>query len=151
MQTGKEIFDIISTALEEKNMPCEKHEDMLIVRSWSLSKDHIVFCMMVDEKRENVTFFSVYDFKIPKEKLIEGAVAVCKIGFREYGVFDYDLNDGSIQYHMTTWYKYAPLTVEHVKYMIDIGLASVKHQADKLHSFAKGQMTLKELFEQSNE
>lgn len=151
MQTTKEIFDIISTALEEKNMLCDKHEDMLIIRSWSLSKAPIEFCMLIDATRKSVTFFSIYDFKIPEEKRIDGAAAVCKVCFRVNGTFDYDLNDGSIQYRLSTWYKYAPLTVEHVKYMIDIGLASVILQEDKLHSFAIGQMTLKELLEQSNE
>lgn len=145
MQTTKEIINMIATALEEKHMPCEQYEDMLIIKSWSLSKDPVVFCMMIDEKRETVTFFSKYKFNIPEEKRIDAAAAVCKICFRVNGTFDYDLNDGSIQYRLTTWYKYAPLTVEHVKYMIDIGLASVILQEDKLRSFAKGQTTLKEL------
>lgn len=150
MQTTKEIFNIIATALEEKNMPCEKYEDMRIIRSWSLSKDPIIFCMMIDENRGNVTFFSKYKFNVPEEKRIEGAAAVCKICFRAHGAFDYDLNDGSIQYRLTTEYKYLPLTIEHVKYMIDIGLAAVILHEDDLLSFAKGQKTLKELLEQSN-
>lgn len=151
MQTGKEVINIIADALEEKNMPCEKHEDMLIIRSWSLSKDPIVFCMVIDEKRGNVTFFSKYKFNVPEEKRIEGAAAVCKICFRVNGTFDYDLTDGSIQYRLTTWYKYAPLTVGHIKCTIDIGLATVILHEDKLYSFAKGQTLLKELLEQSNE
>lgn len=151
MQTTKEIINIIADALAEKNMLCDKHEDMLIIRSWSLSKDPIEFCMLINETLKSVTFFSIYDFKIPEERRIEGAAAVCKICFRARGSFDYDLNDGSVQYRLATWYKYAPLTVEHVKYMIDIGLASVILHEDKLHSFAKGQTTLKELLEQSKE
>lgn len=150
MQTGKEIFDIIVEAMKIRHMTFEKFENSLIIRGIANAEIPIVYYILIREKDRVVTFLSTLPFKIPEERRRDGAIAVCKASYRLCdGSFDYNFDDGTIEFRAAVDYKYATITDEQIIHMIDMALGAVQYYSGNLFLFAKNAITIEQFLEQT--
>lgn len=152
MQKAKEVFDTLIKMLDTRDWQYEKHEDKLLVKSCIKGEDlPIEFIVVVNPRNEVVQFISAMPFNMPKDKRIDGAVAVCVANYGIVdGSFDYDLRDGEIRFRLTSSYRESTLGEDLFEYMIMISASTVDRYNDKFFMIAKGMMTVQQFIEQEN-
>lgn len=150
MQTAKEIFDIIADAMKTRNIPFEKFEDSLAIKGFANAEIPIVYYVLVREGDQVVTFLSTLPFKMPEERRKDGAVAVCKASYRLCdGSFDYNFDDGTIEFRASADYRNATITGEQMIHMINMALGAVQYYSGNLFLLAKNAITIEQFLERT--
>lgn len=153
VKKAKEVYDALCRMLDDRDWKYEPHDDKLLIRSGVKGDDlPVEFIMLVNPRNEVVQFLSSLPFKMPEDKRVEGALAVCAANYGLVdGSFDYDLNDGEIRYRLTCNYRDNMLSADQFEYMIMVSASTVDRYNDKFFLLAKGKMTIEEFVEQENE
>jgi len=152
MQKAKEVFRTLVRMLDTRDWKYEKHEDKLLIKSGITGDDlPINFIVIVNPKNEVVQFYSSLDFKVPEDKRVDAAIAVCVANYGLVdGSFDYDISDGEIRYRLTSSYRDSILGEDLYEYMIMVAAATVDQYNDKFFMLSKGAMTIQEFIEKEN-
>lgn len=153
VKKAKEVYDALCRMLDDRDWKYEPHDDKLLIRSGVKGDDlPVEFIMLVNPRNEVVQFLSSLPFKMPEDKRVEGALAVCAANYGLVdGSFDYDLSDGEIRYRLTCNYRDNMLSADQFEYMIMVSASTVDRYNDKFFLLAKGKMTIEEFMEQENE
>lgn len=149
MRKAKEVFDTLVRMLDTRDWKYEKHEDKLLIKSGIRGDDlPVEFIVIVNPKNEVVQFYSSLPFRMPEDKRIDGAVAVCVANYGLVdGSFDYDLSDGEIRYRLTSSYRQSQLGEDLFEYMIMVAASTVDKYNDKFFMLSKGMMTIQQFIE----
>jgi len=152
MQKAKEVFRTLVRMLDTRDWKYEKHEDKLLIKSGITGDDlPINFIVIVNPKNEVVQFYSSLDFKVPEDKRVDAAIAVCVANYGLVdGSFDYDISDGEIRYRLTSSYRDSILGEDLYEYMIMVAAATVDQYNDKFFMLSKGAMTIQDFIEKEN-
>jgi len=152
MQKAKEVFRTLVRMLDTRDWKYEKQEDKLLIKSGITGDDlPINFIVIVNPKNEVVQFYSSLDFKVPEDKRVDAAIAVCVANYGLVdGSFDYDISDGEIRYRLTSSYRDSILGEDLYEYMIMVAAATVDQYNDKFFMLSKGAMTIQEFIEKEN-
>jgi hypothetical protein len=150
MEKAREVFNTLVSMLDRREWSYDKHEERLLISSGVASEDFPVsFIVVVQPEAEVVQFLSRMPFEIPEDKRIDGAIAVCvaNYGLRD-GSFDYDINDGTIIFRLTSSYRESTVGEALFEYMIGVSAGTVDKYNDKFFMLAKGMMTIQQFMEQ---
>lgn len=152
MQKAREVYGTIMSMLDSIGWTYDRYDDELCIKSGVSSDDlPIHFTMTVRPEPEVVQFRSILPFKMPEDKRIDGAIAVCVANYRFInGCFDYDIADGEISFRLTSSYRDSYLSEELMKYMIMVSSATVDEYNDKFFMIGKGVVTIQQFIEQEN-
>lgn len=127
-----------------------KFEDSLAIKGFTITKIPIVYYVFVKEKEQVVTFLSTLPFKMPEERCTDGAIAVCKVNYRLCDdSFDYNFDDGTIDFRATAYYRNATITGEQIIDIINMALGAVKYYSGNLFLLAKNAITIEQFLEQT--
>jgi hypothetical protein len=159
MIKAEAVFDTLIDMLDTRDWKYEKHEEKLLIKSCIKGDDiPIEFIVVVNPKNEVVQFISSLPFKMPEDKRVEGALAVCAANYTLLdGSFDYDIRDGKIIFRMTSSYRGSIfsenvifITKDLFEYMIMVAASTIDKYNDKFLMIAKGRMTVQQFMEQEN-
>ena len=152
MIKAEAVFDTLIDMLDTRDWKYEKHEEKLLIKSCIKGDDiPIEFIVVVNPKNEVVQFISSLPFKMPEDKRVDGALAVCVANYGLVdGSFDYDLRDGEIRYRLTSSYRESIVGADLFEYVIMVAASTVDQYNDKFLMIAKGRMTIQQFIEQEN-
>jgi hypothetical protein len=147
---AREVYGTLIRMLDSRDWKYEKHEDKLLIKSGIQGDDlPVEYIMLVNPRNEVVQFLSSLPFKMPEDKRVDGALAVCVANYGLVdGSFDYDLTDGEIRYRLTSSYRDSELSPEVFEYMMMVAASTVDNYNDKFFMLAKGMITIQQFIEQ---
>lgn len=149
---AREVYGTLIRMLDSRDWKYEKHEDKLLIKSGIQGDDlPVEYIMLVNPRNEVVQFLSSLPFKMPEDKRVDGALAVCVANYGLVdGSFDYDLTDGEIRYRLTSSYRDSELSPEVFEYMMMVAASTVDNYNDKFFMLAKGMITIQQFIEQED-
>ena len=141
------VYDTLCEMLNESGWSFEKKEErkgvVTTVPGTSLTIMLIIECSV---ERQVIKIYSLLPFRIPKEKRVEGAIAIneinCSFGI---GSFDYQALDGSIMYRLTSPFAKCSISKELIWHLIDMACAVIDMYSENLHLFSQGLMEYDEV------
>lgn len=147
---AREVYGTLIRMLDSRDWKYEKHEDKLLIKSGIQGDDlPVEYIMLVNPRNEVVQFLSSLPFKMPEDKRVDGALAVCVANYGLVdGSFDYDLTDGEIRYRLTSSYRDSELSPEVFEYMMMVAASTVDNYNDKFFMLSKGMITIQQFIEQ---
>ena len=143
------IYQQMVTALRAKKWEFEEHEKDLLIISGCVGEDFpIQFLFRVDPERDSISFHTSKFARFSEEKLVDAAYAtiVANHGL-PFGVFDLDLNDGSIFYTMTSSYAGVEFSEDFFANMLAIAISTTDKYNDKFIMLSKGMINLQQFIE----
>ena len=150
---AKEIYNSLCAALEANNWHFRKvEEDMVVVATIKGDDFPVDFVIKVNPEIEKFTFISYLPTKVPEDKRVDFALAVCQANYGlTQGRFDYDISDGTISYENYTSFKFNEINPEHYEYLIMISAGIIDKYNDKFFMLEKGVITIKQFIEQDQQ
>lgn len=149
MKTAKSVYETICKTLESREWNITRHdEDMVITcgaRGEDLPMDLII---VVNAGAQVVSVYSPMPFKIPEDKRVDAAIAVCAANYGLVnGTFDFDLSDGEIRFRIVSSFRESILGEELFNYMVILAASTVDDYNDRFLMLAKGMFTLDQFLE----
>ena len=147
---GKAVYNTLIKMLDAKEWNYKRHDEDLVITTGVRGEDlPMDIILRVLTKLEVVQFISTLPFKMPEDKLVEGAIAVCTANHRMInGSFDYDLSDGEIRFRMASGYSGCEISEDMLYRMLMVGASTVDHYNDKFFMISKGMLSIKDFIEQ---
>ena len=147
---AREVYGTLIRMLDSRDWKYEKHEDKLLIKSGIQGDDlPVEYIMLVNPRNEVVQFLSSLPFKMPEDKRVDGALAVCVANYGLVdGSFDYDLTDGEIRYRLTSSYRESELSPALFEYMMMVAASTVDNYNDRFFMLSKGMITIQQFIEQ---
>ena len=147
---ARAVYNTLIKMLDSRDWKYEKHEDKLLIKSGIQGDDlPVEYIMLVNPRNEVVQFLSALPFKMPEDKRVDGALAVCVANYGLVdGSFDYDLTDGEIRYRLTSSYRESELSPELFEYMMMVAASTVDNYNDRFFMLSKGMITIQQFIEQ---
>lgn len=149
MVKAQEVYEALCSALEAIDWKFDKKAEQLTIVSSASGDDFPVeFVMRVNPRNEIVTFTSWLPFKVPEDKRVDLAIAICVANYRfADGSFDYNVSDGTISFRLTASYKESTLGAELFRYMLGVSISTVDDYNDKFFMLIKNMMTVQQFIE----
>ena len=149
MVKAQEVYESLCSALEAIDWNFDKKAEQLTIVSSASGDDFPVeFVMRVNPRNEIVTFTSWLPFKVPEDKRVDLAIAICVANYRfADGSFDYNVSDGTISFRLTASYKESTLGAELFRYMLGVSISTVDDYNDKFFMLIKNMMTVQQFIE----
>lgn len=146
---AKKIYSTMVSALKKSDWHFAEDEDNLtIISSFSGEDIPIKYIIQVDAEREVVQFMSPMMFRMPEDKRVDGAIAVCVANYGMVnGSFDYNINDGEISFRLTTSYVGCEIGEEFFMHMMVVALSTTDRYNDKFLMLSKGVITVQQFVE----
>ena len=147
MAQAKTVLSTVCKMLDNMKWNYKVHDEELRI-SLGVNGDDLPMDIhiLVRQKQEVVTLLSFMPYRIPEDKRVEIAMAICYINNRLInGCFDMDLANGSVSFRMVSSYRESILSEDLFHYMLNVSVATVDEYNDKLLMISKGMMTLEQL------
>ncbi len=153
MANGKNVYNTLCAALDERNWKYEKHEEDLVVRFGVNGEDIPVgFAINVNDERDLIICFSRLPFSFPEDKRIDGCVAVSSVNYTMVsGSFDYDISDGSVTFRLINSYKGCTVDQELFTFIVDLTCTMVDKYNDKFFMLSKGMISIEDFLKSKAE
>lgn len=152
MKAAKVVYNTITEMLDADGWKYKQHEDDLVISCGVRGEDlPIDFLMVVRPKQELVQFVSQLPFKVPEDKRVEMAIAICvaNMGLVN-GCFEMDVHDGTVSFKLSTSYCDSLIGKGALKYMVLVGASTVDEYNDKFFMLCKNVTTLEQFVEQES-
>lgn len=153
MIKAKQMYARVVEAFGGKGWRYQEHEDDLRV-DISFGTDDLPVEMRVRiyPKIEAICVTAPMSFKMPEDKRLDGAIAVCVANYGLIcGGFDYDINDGEISIRLSLLYTDTDVSCEAITDMIGLTVSTSDNYNDKFFMLAKGMMTIEDFVAKENE
>ncbi len=147
---AQEVYSTLQEALDAQNWHYQTHADSLAI-TLEVNGDDIPmdFVLLVDGEREIVRMISLLPFKATEDKRIELAIATSQANFAlADGCFVYDVEDGTIMFRITSSYRGSIISIDLLRYMINMACAIVDEYNDKFLAISTGALSLKEFLDE---
>jgi hypothetical protein len=144
LKNAQKVYKTLCDALDGWKWHYTKNNDDLKVR-FTVEGDDIPmeFNIFVDPERQLVRLLSLMPFRFSEDKRVEGAVATCYANFKfADGSFDYDMEDGSVFFRLTSSFRDSLISVDALQYMINCACYSVDEYNDKFLMISKGALSI---------
>ena len=142
MIKAKQMYARVVEAFGGKGWRYQEHEDDLRVE----------MRVRIYPKIEAICVTAPMSFKMPEDKRLDGAIAVCVANYGLIcGGFDYDINDGEISYRLSLLYTDTDVSCEAITDMIGLTVSTSDNYNDKFFMLAKGMMTIEDFVAKENE
>lgn len=152
MEKAKEMYALLCKMLDNRNWHYDKLEDDLVIKSSVKGDDlPIDFIMRVNPRNEIVSYISWMPFKVEESKRVDVALATCiaNYGLAD-GSFDFDINDGTLMFRLTSSYRESTLSEDLFEYMLMVSALTVDEYNDKFFMISKGMLTVQQFIESRN-
>lgn len=149
MEKAQQTYEKLCSMLDSRKWNYDRIDDKLTIKSGVKGDDlPIDFVMRVNPRNEVISFFSWMPYKVPEDKRVDLALAICtaNYGFVD-GSFDFDLSDGSILFRLTSSYKDTEVSTELLEYMLVVSASTVDAYNDKFFMISKGMLSLAQFIE----
>lgn len=154
MEKAREVQNALRSFLDKIDFVYtvdeEAEEDGKFVLRLTINGDDIPmnFIYIIDADRELISVYSPMPFKIPEEKRMEMAVAVCVAtwGLND-GSFDYNILKGTLSFRQTVAYANSRVGEALFLYLVKRGSGIVDQYNDRFLALAKGTMSLDQFIE----
>ena len=152
LELGKKILEDLCQGLDKQDWHYDRHDEDLVVTISMNSEDlPINMILRVNAAVQVVNVFSVLPVKIPDEKLVDMALAVCVANDGMInGSFDLDMNKKQIVWRLCTTYRGSLLGSEAYSYMVGVSAATVDKYNDRFLMLAKDMIDIKKFIELDN-
>ncbi len=146
---ANEVFNTLCSTLDSINFKYDaKPEDLLIISGMSGDDFPMSFFIKINAGAQVISFISPLPFNISEEKRVELAVAICAVNnILLDGSFDYDIDDGSISFRLTSSYRESTIGNDLFTYMIAVSTKTIDDFNDKFFMVDKNMMTLEQFLE----
>ena len=150
VRQARVTFETMCRALDQRSIRYQKDEEKLWVRFGVRSDGLPVDILLrMDVQRQLVILLSQLPFRMSREHLTDGALAVTAANFiLADGSFDYNLNDGGMMFRLTASFRDSMLGEGLFEYMMVTAVRTVDRFSDRLLMLSKGRMTLDEFIEE---
>lgn len=152
MVKAREVYHTLLKMLDARDWKYDRNDEKLLIKSGVSGEDlPVEFVMFVRPKNQVVQFISSLPFKIPEDKRVDAALAVCVANYNLiHGSFDYDIRDGEISFRLTSSYRDSKIGEEMLEYMMMVAASTTDNYNDKFFMISKGVLTIQEFMEQEN-
>lgn len=128
----------------------EEEENGKFILRLTINGDDIPmnFIYIIDAERELISVYSPMPFKVPEDKRMDMAVAICvgTWGLND-GSFDYNILKGSISFRQTVSYANSQVGEALFFYLVKRGSDIVDQYNDRFLALTKGTMSLDQFIE----
>lgn len=147
---AKKIYADLCSFLDSRELSYKKHDDDLTI-AITLYGDDIPMqsVIIVREEQQLISLISPLPFKIPENKRIDAALAVCTANYGLLnGTFDYDLSDGEIRFRFVIPFREMDtLSEETYEYMFVVSMNTIDKYNDRFLMLAKGMMSVEQFIQ----
>ena len=149
LELGKKIYEDLCQGLDKQNWQYDRHDEDLVVTISMKSEDlPINMILRVNAAAQVVNVYSVLPVKVPDEKLVDIAMAVCVANNSMInGGFDFDIQKKQIVWRLCITYRGSLLGSEAYSYMVGVSAATVDKYNDRFLMLAKDMIDLKKFIE----
>lgn len=152
IKQAQQTFVTLCEALDHRSIRYHKEEEKMWVRFGVRSDGLPVDILLrIDRQRQLVVLLSQLPFRMNRDHLTDGALAVASVNFLlADGSFDYSLKDGGIMFRLTESFQDSMLGEALFEYMIVTAVRTVNQFSDRFLMLSKGRMTLQEFIEEDH-
>lgn len=152
MADAKTVYNTLIKMLDAHEWKYQRHDEDFVITCGARGEDlPIDIILRVQPKPKVVQFISVLPCKMPEDKRVEGAIAVCAVNYGMiHGSFDYDLSDGEIRFRLTSSYLDSIIGEDMLYYMLMLGASTVNEYNDRFLMLSKGLITIEQFLEKEN-
>lgn len=149
LELAKKVYEDLCQGLDKQEWQYDRHDEDLVVTISMKSEDlPINMILRVAPDAQVVNVFSVLPVKVPDEKLVDMALAVCVANDGMInGCFDLDMNKKQIVWRLCTTYRGSLLGSEAYSYMVGVSAATVDKYNDRFLMLAKDMIDIKKFIE----
>ena len=146
LKNAKNTFETLRSIFDEKQWHYNADEEDFSMHFGVIGEDiPMDFHIVLDVERELILLFSPLPFNFKEDKRVEGAIATCQINYvLAEGSFDYDIEDGTVLFKMTSSFKSSLISKELLDYMIACATYTVDKYNDMLMMLSTGLITLED-------
>ncbi len=149
MEKAKKVYEDLIAYFEEKNWNYTKYDDQLALRSGMIGEDlPMDFLLIVIPQNECVALYSPMPLKVPEDKKVDFALAVCVAnkGVAQ-GNFDFDIESGDLAYRAMTIYGDSTISSDVFEKLLMIGMHTIDDYNDQFLMLSMGAITLDKFVE----
>lgn len=152
LELAKRVFEDMCQAMDKQEWQYDRHDEDLVVTIRMQGEDFPVgLILRVNAAAQVVSVYSVLPVKVPDEKLVDVAVAVCIANDGMInGGFDLDMNKKQIVWRLCTTYRGSLLGSEAYSYMVGVSTSTVDKYNERFLMLAKDMIDLKKFIELEN-
>ena len=153
LELGKKIYEDLCQGLDTQDWKYDRHDEDLTITMGMRGDDlPVEIIARVNAAAQVVSIFSVLPVKVPDEKKVDIAMAICiaNNGLVN-GAFDLDLEKGRIVWRLCTTYRGSLLGNEAYHYMVVVSASTVDKYNDRFLMLAKGMIDLEKFVELENQ
>ena len=149
LELAKRVFEDMCQAMDKQEWQYDRHDEDLVVTIRMQGKDIPVgLILRVNAAAQVVSVYSVLPVKVPDEKLVDVAVAVCIANDGMInGGFDLDMGKKQIVWRMCTTYRGSLLGSEAYAYMVVVSTGTVDKYNERFMMLAEDRIGLKKFME----
>lgn len=149
---AREVFRTACKALDTMEWRYQKNEDKMSIECSAQGDDlPMDLSLEVDAERQIVVLLSRLPLTFPKDKLVDGVLAVSAINNTlSDGSFDYNVQNGHVIFRMTNSFKDSTLGEAVIHYLVLCSCKVINEFAAKLLMLSKGMLTFEKFMENLN-
>ncbi len=149
---AEKLYQLFKDHLTQHNFHYDAHDDDMVITMTVHGEDlpqPTIIRVLAD--RDVVQILSPIPSRIPEDKRMDAAVAVCVANYGMInGAFDLDMNDGEIRFRVAQTFRDVDLGEEAVRYMLQIVFFTTDKYNDRFFMLGKGMMTLEDFIQKEN-
>lgn len=137
---AKSVYDTLCAHFDKLEWKYSKYDEDLVI-TYSISGDDLPmdFILIVDEELQLIKILSTIPVKVPEDKRMDMALAVCKANFgMAHGRFDFDILTGEIEFRVVQSFRDCVVTEKLFPYLVILAETMVDKYNDKFLAIAKG-------------
>lgn len=149
MANAKQVFKDLCTTLDNRKLSYDKREKDLVIIFSMVGEDFPMrFVLMVDAERQLLRVSSRLPVTAPEDKRMEVAIAACAASYGlADGSFDYDINEGTIDFRLTASFRNSKIGEGLFDYLVVCSSITVDKYNDKFFTLCKGMIDIKDFLE----
>ena len=141
---AKEAYNGLCRSLDNIGWKYQRMDDEMKIM-FGVNGDDLpmTFLAIIDADRQLIRLISLLPFKMNRDKIVEGAVAVCAINYLlADGSFDFDIEEGNILFRLTSSFRNSLLGEDAFKYIVGVACHTIDIYNDKLLDLNEGRISM---------
>ena len=140
------VYRGLTASLDAHDWHYTAVEEQLLILSDYIGDDFpIRFFLKIDPATQNMVFRTTPIVTFPKDKVSDGAIAACVANHGlAFGLFDFDLKDGTVCYSLSTYFAGADFQTDFYFRLLSIALGTVDKYNDRFIMLSKGIIDIKQ-------
>ncbi len=149
MKLAKFTYRTLLYAVKKKGWTCGNDDNNLSIDYGVNGENlHMNFVVSIDADRKLVRLISKLPLKFDIKRIVAGAISICTANYYfDDGCFDINLNDGTVQYRLTTSYRDSNISAEVLIYFMDFAVWAIDKFYTSLQDVTDGKMDAAQFYE----